>query len=102
MSLLFRFFCVLALAASGAPRARPIDYGRDVRPIIAENCFQCYSQHAEARKGKLRLDTRQEQSKAGVIVPGVPDESELIGRIFSEDLEERMPPEESHRMLTDA
>src|SRR5688572_16220874 len=102
MSFVLRFFCILTLTANVAVRAKPIDYGRDVRPIIAENCFHCHGQDAGTRKGKLRLDTRQGQKKSGVIVPGVPDDSELIGRILSDDPEERMPPEESHRTLTEA
>src|SRR5690606_4878701 len=53
-----------------------------------------------AREAKLRLDTREGQRKEGVIVPGKPDESELIFRIFTADEFERMPPLDSHRSLT--
>jgi hypothetical protein len=70
----------------------PVDFGRDVRPILSENCYHCHGQDAEARKGRMRLDTREGQRKEGVIVPGKPDESELVIRIFSADEEERMPP----------
>src|SRR5688500_6951507 len=97
MFFLIRIICILSLAHATVLRARPIDYGRDVRPIIAENCFQCHGQDAEAREGKLRLDTRKGQRKSGVIVPGVPEDSEWIGRARSTDEEERMPPEDSHR-----
>ena len=79
-----------------------MDFGRDVRPILSENCFQCHGQDAEAREARLRLDTREGQRKEGIIVPGKPDDSELIHRIFATDVEERMPPLESHRVLTDA
>lgn len=96
-------FCLAVVSVAGPTlTAASIDYGRDVRPIIAENCFQCHGQDAEARKGKLRLDTHKGQGKSGIIVPGSPDDSELIGRIFSDDEEERMPPLESHRSLSDA
>src|SRR5688572_3437710 len=78
----------------------PIDFGRDVRPILSENCYQCHGQDAETREGKLRLDTREGQRKEGVIVPGKPDDSELIIRIMSSDDEERMPPVDSHRTLS--
>lgn len=80
----------------------PIDFGRDVRPILSENCYHCHGQDPEAREARLRLDTREGQQKEGVIVPGKPDESELIYRIFAKNEDERMPPLESHRTLTDA
>ncbi|MES2696750.1 MAG: DUF1549 domain-containing protein, partial [Verrucomicrobiota bacterium] len=82
--------------------AAPVDYGRDVRPILAENCFQCHGQDAGTREAKLRLDTRDGQKKPGVIVPGQPDKSELIARIFSPHDDERMPPADSPRVLNDA
>lgn len=89
----------IALTAVSAVAAPP-DYGRDVRPILAENCFQCHGQDAGTREGKLRLDTREGQRKPGVIVPGKPDESELIARILSPHDDERMPPAESPRRLS--
>ena len=92
----------LWLAAAVVAAAAPLDYQRDVRPILAENCFACHGQDAAARKGKMRLDTREGQQKPGVIVPGRPDESELVARIFSTDDDERMPAPESKRTLTDA
>jgi hypothetical protein len=82
--------------------AAPVDFNRDVRPILAENCFACHGQDAAKRKGKLRLDTREGQRKEGVIAAGKPDESDLILRIFSADDDERMPPPEAHRTLTTA
>ena len=96
-------FAVALLVSSASPlAATPIDFGRDVRPILSENCYHCHGQDAEARKGKLRLDTRDGQKKEGIIVAGKPDESELIIRIFSKDDDERMPPSDSHRTLTEA
>jgi hypothetical protein len=80
--------------------AAPIDFNRDVRPILADNCFACHGQDAAKRKGKLRLDTREGQQKEGIIVAGKPGESELITRILSKDDDERMPPPEAHRTLT--
>lgn len=92
---------LLALIAARA-LAAPLDYGRDVRPILAENCFQCHGQDPGTREGKLRLDTREGQRKPGVIVPGKPGESELIARILSPHDDERMPPAESPRTLSAA
>ena len=92
------FFLLTASSACFAA----VDFGRDVRPILSENCYHCHGQDPEAREARLRLDTREGQKKEGVIVPGKPDESELIYRIFAKDEEERMPPIDSHRTLTEA
>ena len=71
--------------------AAEIDFNRDVRPILSDNCFACHGFDASSRKAKLRLDTR-EGATAEVIVPGKPDQSELIARIRSSDPDEMMPP----------
>ena len=84
-------------AADAAPA-----YNRDIRPIFAENCFACHGPDKAARKGDLRLDVREEAVKAGAIVPGKPDKSPLIERIFSADPHELMPPAKSHKKLTAA
>jgi hypothetical protein len=90
---------VLAAATTGVVGAA-VDYTRDVRPILADNCFTCHGQDAKARKGKLRLDTREGQAKPGIVAGVSPDESELVARIFSPHEDEVMPPPESHRSLT--
>ena len=90
----------LALLAPAAFGAEPIDFGRDIRPILADNCFHCHGQDAGTREGKLRLDTAEGQKKPGVILPGNPDESELILRILSPYEDEVMPPPDSHRTLS--
>lgn len=93
---------LLVSAAAARAQTATLDYGRDVRPILAENCFQCHGQDPGTREGKLRLDTREGQRKPGVIVPGKPGESELIARILSPHDDERMPPAESPRTLSAA
>jgi hypothetical protein len=75
-------------------------YNRDIRPILAENCFPCHGPDSAARKAGLRLDRREAAIKAGAIVPGKPDESELVNRIFSKERGEMMPPAASHKTLT--
>ncbi len=90
---------VAATAASALPR---LNYGADIRPILAENCFYCHGQDESRRKGKLRLDTREGQLSQDAVIPGKAGESELIFRILSEDPDERMPPLDSHRTLTAA
>jgi hypothetical protein len=80
-----------------------VDYGRDIRPILSENCYYCHGQDASKRKAKLRLDTFDGQrGKSGIIIPGRPDDSELIKRILTSDPDDLMPPADSHRTLKEA
>src|SRR3954468_22959953 len=90
-----------------APADAPVRFSRDVLPILAENCYQCHGPDAAARKAKMRLDTKEGVFSAkpnGIIpvVPGKPDESEMIVRVFSTDPDEVMPDPASHKKLTDA
>jgi len=77
-----------------------IKFNRDVRPILAENCFVCHGPDKNNRKGKLRLDVREVALERGAIVPGKPGESKLVANIFSTDPEETMPPPKSHKTLS--
>jgi hypothetical protein len=79
-----------------------LEYNRDVRPILAENCFACHGPDSAARKAGLRLDRRDDAIEAKVIAPGKPTESALIARIFSQDASEQMPPAKSLKKLTPA
>jgi mono/diheme cytochrome c family protein len=80
-----------------------VDFGRDILPILSDNCFRCHGPDEKARKGKFRLDTREGafRVKDGktVIVPGRSAASELMRRITSRDPEELMPPPDSNRKL---
>lgn len=93
---------VLLLAARLS--AAPVDFNRDVQPILSENCYHCHGQDANKREAGLRLDRKEGayRTKDGVttVKPGDPDGSELIVRIFSTDKEDVMPPPKSHRELT--
>lgn len=98
---------LIALLAASLAQAAPIDFNRDVRPILSDNCFKCHGFDDAARKGKLRLDLRETALKGGksgdaAIVPGKPDDSELVHRIFSKDEEEVMPPSSAKGPITDA
>jgi len=71
-----------------------IDFNRDVRPILSNNCFACHGPDEKERKGKLRLDTFA-GATASAIKVGKPAESELIARLTSGDENELMPPPKS-------
>src|SRR5947209_3006334 len=75
-------------------------YNRDVRPIFNENCFACHGADKAARKARLRLDVREEAIKLEAIVPGQPDKSALIERVFEHDPKKVMPPPRSQKKLT--
>jgi hypothetical protein len=90
----------------GAAAAK-VDFLRDVRPILANHCFKCHGPDEEARKANLRLDVRDaalKPAKSGEvpIVPGKPDKSELVRRVFTEDEDDLMPPPAAKRPLTQA
>jgi hypothetical protein len=97
---------LLTPTAPGRPAAAPSadpsppEYNRDVRPILAENCFACHGPDKNARKAKLRLDERDDAIQAGAIFPGKPKESSLIERIFASEERQLMPPTKSHKKLT--
>jgi mono/diheme cytochrome c family protein len=78
-----------------------VEFAREVLPILSENCFQCHGPDAGARKGKLRLDTRDGalRTEDPVIVPGQTDKSELIRRVIS-TAKDMMPPPQSKKKLT--
>ncbi len=97
---LFATLLVLPLMAQAGGVEPRVNYGREVRPILSENCFYCHGQDANKRKAKLQLNTREGQRAHDAVVPCQPDKSELIKRIISTDKEEQMPPPDSHRSLT--
>ncbi|MCU0961818.1 MAG: PSD1 and planctomycete cytochrome C domain-containing protein [Pirellulaceae bacterium] len=90
-----------SLAQDTAPLPAQVEFNRDVRPILSDNCFYCHGPDANHREADLRLDIRDEALDSGAIVPEEPAESELIARIQEEDPDLRMPPPQSHKTLTD-
>lgn len=92
---------ILALAlAPASPAQEAIRFNRDIRPILAENCFSCHGPDSAARKAKLRLDVRDAALAGGSITPGKPDQSELVARIFSDDPSTQMPPPKVKKTLS--
>ncbi|MGH9834689.1 MAG: DUF1549 domain-containing protein, partial [Blastocatellia bacterium] len=82
-----------------------ISFNRDIRPIFSDTCYRCHGPDKNARQAGLRLDIREEATKktrSGVIpiIPGKPDESEVVRRIFSTEEYEAMPPKEAHKTLS--
>lgn len=95
---------LLATALRLSAASARVDFSRDIQPLMADTCFRCHGFDENARKAKLRLDIRAEalnpaKSGAVPIVPGKPDESEIIRRIFATD-DDRMPPDSLHKPLT--
>ena len=89
--------CVLFLLTDSATIAAPVDFNRDIRPILATQCYACHGPDEKARKADLRLDLRDVAVKSGAIEPGKPDASKLLARITSKDAEEVMPPAKSKK-----
>jgi len=103
-------FAAVALIVAWAEVARagvgPVDYDREVRPILAENCYACHGPDGNVRKAGLRLDRKEDvfRDRPGgqAVVPGHVEQSELIARIVDADPEVKMPPPKSGKSLTPA
>ena len=76
-----------------------VQFNRDIRPLLSNNCFLCHGPDEGRRKAKLRLDVEAEAKKE-VIVAGDVTDSEFWARITSTDPDEMMPPPESKKQLT--
>jgi hypothetical protein len=77
-----------------------IEFNRDIRPILSDNCFFCHGPDKKQRQADLRLDERESALAAGAIVSGKPEMSDLVKRILSTDPDEVMPPADSPKKLT--
>jgi hypothetical protein len=106
-----QFRCVIAAViavafSSFAQGANPVpgklQFNRDIRPIFSDNCFACHGPDKGNRKAKLRLDVREVALEKEAFVPGKPEKSELIRRIYTDDPDDHMPPPESRHKLAEA
>ena len=97
-------FCSFAIACSSFAicEGGTVQYNRDIRPILNDNCFACHGPDVNKRAAELRLDLRDAAVEKKAIVPGQPNESSILQRIMSTDENEVMPPPSSHKSLTAA
>jgi hypothetical protein len=96
------FAAWLCRPAGALPAAEaPVDFNRQIHPILSETCFQCHGPDDHQRKAKLRLDRKDDALGHGtVIVPGHADRSDLIDRLTADDPTRRMPPAKTGKRLT--
>ncbi|OYP34605.1 DUF1553 domain-containing protein [Rhodopirellula sp. MGV] len=78
-----------------------VDYNRDIRPIMADYCFACHGADDHSREAGLRLDQAESAIDSAAIVPGNPDESEMIARIMTDDPDLIMPPPHSKKTISE-
>lgn len=98
MRIRLPLICLSLFTIAGTVIAEePIDFNRDVRPLLSDHCFACHGPDEEYREADLRLDTAA--GVTSVMDDAQPSESELLARIFTEDADTVMPPPESHKPL---
>jgi hypothetical protein len=101
--LLWIFCAPLIQADPAAAGSEIVNFNRDIRPLLSDRCFLCHGPDRTskaAKKSKLRLDIRElAVGKDGAIVLGDAEASELMYRITTDDLDDRMPPENSHKAV---
>jgi hypothetical protein len=104
-------FCAASLIAfvlsssMAQAASRPLSYNHDIRPILSESCFKCHGFDEKQRQSGLRLDQEagsrvEADSGLAAVVPGKPDESELIKRLTTTDPDVIMPPPDSGKTIT--
>ncbi|MDC0935848.1 PSD1 and planctomycete cytochrome C domain-containing protein, partial [Pirellulales bacterium] len=106
LSAMLALVVLPAAARAIADGPAKIDYIRDVRPILAENCYKCHGPDDAVREAGLRLDqhagaTQELESGNRAIVPDDPSSSELLRRVMSADPDVHMPPLEVGKQLTE-
>ena len=86
-------------------RSERVSFDQQIRPILSDTCFQCHGPDEKNREADLRLDRKDSafEKRAGhrVVVPKKPLESDLYLRVSTDDSDERMPPADSGRSLSE-
>ena len=102
LGFFYLLYLFVGLLIGTTAAGEDIDFNRDIRPILSENCLHCHGQDENHRMADLRLDQSLAAIESGAIIPGDGASSEMIIRIFSNDTDLQMPPSHSHRSLTDS
>ena len=92
--------CQLGLATGATAADATLSYNEHIRPILVENCFSCHGADSASRQADLRLDRRDDAVALGAIVPGDPDSTAILDRVYSDDPEVVMPPPETKKTLS--
>jgi uncharacterized protein DUF1553/uncharacterized protein DUF1549/cytochrome c/concanavalin A-like lectin/glucanase superfamily protein len=94
----------VALACAVARAEQDIQFNRDIRPFFSDNCYACHGPDPAQRKAGMRLDRPEglfEKHEHGpAVVPGKPEESQMIQRIFTDDPDDVMPPPKANKKIT--
>jgi mono/diheme cytochrome c family protein len=98
---------ILTSTVTATALSAPVDFTREVQPILSEHCAHCHGSDEKSRKGGLRLDVREAALKGGesdspAIVPGKPGASAIIARVLSHDSDEVMPPPKEKKPVSEA
>jgi len=99
--------CAGWVLLAGTAAAAPVDFNRDIRPLLSDHCYACHGPDEQKRKADLRLDRKEDAFRAlksghRALVSGDAQKSALITRIRASDPDELMPPAEAGKPLTEA
>src|SRR5579872_570067 len=102
----FRYLFLSIAATAFAADSSRVSFNRDIRPIMSDTCFRCHGPDKSSRLAGMRLDIRAEALKplsdgSVPIVPGDPEKSAIVQRVFAPSAAKRMPPQYAHKDLTD-